>query len=753
MAHPLPKDGDAMGDVVRLPLPEPPLDHPAGGLARSASTAVEPAPPVFDAEALTNEQYQRAKAARWASAVLPARWQDADELRRVREVLGRRAVRGPLEYPKAVGRGGMIACRAWWRWVSVADFYAAAKAANQLAHKFDDVHRHRARRRWWTLGTLSTASAGVLIADLIEGPISLWIAGGLVSVALAVAGRRRDGNGRAAVIRPRSISWAMDGNNLVTAFRDAKLIGKDEGLAFVQLPKREGDGWAVVVDLPPSRKASTVIAKKEELASALAVDEMQLIAERVRGKGGHAGRLSLWIADDDPYAAVSVLSPLAEAEAWDFWQPAPFGTTPRGRTVCLPMVWTSLLVGAIPRMGKTYVMRIPVTAAALDPYVRLIAADGKGGKDHRPYALVAHRYIPNALPESNRRLIAVLEEVAVDVVDRFGRLAEMDDEICPESKLTPQISRDPEHDMPLTVISIDEIQNYLEDDTPLDPDDPKNKKTVGKRILELLTFIAKTGPAAGFVLILATQKPDGQVIPDTLRGQIGTRFALKVMTWQASETILGAGTYKAGMDASKLLKSHKGVGLLLGADGETELDAGEAITLKTHLLEIKAIRAACQRGRALREQAGTLTGDAAGDTTIGELSPEVAARIEQENARVAAEASPAGPTQASNGGRAGSAVEIVDAEIVPDELPEVLARLVDVIEDHEHGVRATAELAERIGWEAKTLGEALRAAGVPRPSPDKQRVPGGKPYPVPVQDLEAIRTAVIAYYDGADVRT
>jgi hypothetical protein len=53
------------------------------------------------------------------------------------------------------------------------------------------------------------------------------------------------------------------------------------------------------------------------------------------------------------------------------------------------------------------------------------------------------------------------------------------------------------------------------------------------------------------------------------------------MTWQASETILGAGTHKAGMDASKLLTSHKGVGLLLGADGETELSAGDAVTMQT----------------------------------------------------------------------------------------------------------------------------------------------------------------------------
>ena len=151
----------------------------------------------------------------------------------------------------------------------------------------------------------------------------------------------------------------------------------------------------------------------------------------------------------------------------------------------------------------------------------------------------------------------------------------MDDELCPDSKVTPEIARDPVYGMPLRVIGIDEVQNYLGMGVPLDVEEPKGTK-IGTRVCELLTYIAKTGPAAGYSLVLATQKPDAKVIPDGLRGQLGTRFALKVMAYQASETILGAGTYKAGMDASRMLTSHKSVGLLLGADGETELDAGTA---------------------------------------------------------------------------------------------------------------------------------------------------------------------------------
>ena len=62
-------------------------------------------------------------------------------------------------------------------------------------------------------------------------------------------------------------------------------------------------------------------------------------------------------------------------------------------------------------------------------------------------------------------------------------------------------------------------------------------------------------------------------MPDKLRGQIGTRFAMRVMNWQASETILGAGIYSTGLDASTFLQSHKGVGILLGGDGGELADA------------------------------------------------------------------------------------------------------------------------------------------------------------------------------------
>jgi S-DNA-T family DNA segregation ATPase FtsK/SpoIIIE len=736
---------DPDGRVLQFPRrDEPPTAQDKNPSQDGApSTAVERAPepptggPALDGELMTEDEYQRWRLARKVAsatiAQLPAVLQTPQGRAEAAKAAAGHALLVPFRYPKAVARGSAAAVRVWWGWVRVDDLYEASKSGDQLAARYSEIHHHRVRRRWWTAGTAVVTAVGMTIGDLAAGSITWWIVGAAASGTLAVAGRNKDKAGRKPVMGARTLAWAMDGEHMVDAFRAAKLIGKDEGLQFVKMPWRDAGGWALIVDLPPSRKASKVVAAREDLASALAVDEVRLIVERVRGDDGHAGRVSLWIADRDPYGTAPVESPLGALDTWDLWVPLPFGRTARGQLVALPVVWTSLLIGAIPRMGKTFVMRIPMTAAALDPHVRMIVAAGKGGKDLRPFELVAHRYIRDSRPERVLRLIAVLEEAAADIEDRYDRIGEMDDDICPDGKVTPEITRDPQHEMPLTVIAIDEIQNYLEDDTPMDPENPKGKKR-GGRVLELLTYIAKTAPAVGYILILATQKPDAQVLPDKLRGQLGTRFALKVMTYQASETILGAGTYKAGMDASKLMIGHKGVGLLLGADGETSLSAGDAVTVRTDFLQSKAIRAACQRGRAAREEAGTLTGDAAGDYTLGELSPEVAERIEQ----------------TANAAAPEPATVVEDAE--PDELPEVLAALLKVIGDDETGVIPTQELATRLGYDdpanagARRLGQELRKADIPAPPKGKRRMPGYE-NPVSVTDLDTVRAAIVNHFE------
>jgi hypothetical protein len=91
-------------------------------------------------------------------------------------------------------------------------------------------------------------------------------------------------------------------------------------------------------------------------------------------------------------------------------------------------------------------------------------------------------------------------------------MRELDNVTCPESKVTPAMSRDLGLDMPVTAIFIDEVQQVpLEDRTPVKVED--KKLTAGEYVGELLTWLAKKGPAARIVLALATQRPDSKEEP------------------------------------------------------------------------------------------------------------------------------------------------------------------------------------------------------------------------------------------------
>jgi hypothetical protein len=122
-----------------------------------------------------------------------------------------------------------------------------------------------------------------------------------------------------------------------------------------------------------------VVKNRDALASGLAVDEVRLIVERVRGNGGHAGRVSVYVADEDPYASPPLRTPLLGVARRDSWRPVPFGRDAPERRIDLPLVWTFLLVGAIPRFAELTAM---------------LAEAGDGAGDPIPVAIETPRGLP-----------------------------------------------------------------------------------------------------------------------------------------------------------------------------------------------------------------------------------------------------------------------------------------------------------------------------------------------------------------------
>ncbi len=518
--------------------------------------------------------------------------------------------------------------RAWRHWVTVRDYREAAEQSEKLADKYVEI-RELTLLRWRVTGAVTgTGMTGVSVADMLYGPPASVDHSRVGAAVLAITGRRKDGSpGRRAVLAgPRSLSLdhgsADPGRRLPR--RETHRQGRNPP-AGRSAPAGSGPGGPITIDLPATRKATDVIKNREALASALAVDEVQLLVERVRGNGGHAGRVAMWVADTDPYATPPLRTPLLDVACWDAWRPVPFGRDARDRRISLPLVWTSLLVGAIPRQGKTFAARLAAAGLILDPYTRLYIADFKAGKDWDAAAGVAHRFLSGDEPADVLALAAWLVELVTEVQGRYRRMRELDNEICPESKVTPAMSRDPSLNMPITGVFIDEVQVPLEERTPI----KVHGKMIpaGEYIGELLTWLAKKGPAAGIVLVLATQRPDTKTIPSALRAVLGSRFALRVMDWRDSNIILGEQMNTRGWDSSRLLPSHKGVGILR-PDGDTAAGADVlAMMVRTDYMPNTDWTALCERGRALRAAAGTLTGHAIGAASNPALDPAMVADV------------------------------------------------------------------------------------------------------------------------------
>jgi DNA segregation ATPase FtsK/SpoIIIE, S-DNA-T family len=704
--------------------------------------AVIPADPVLDGELLdddrpTVQRQQSQRVALWwqRSPRVPTALKSRAHAVQAAKDAAVTVACAPWWFVGAAGRGTVLAARTWRRWVSVHDYREAAEQSEKLADKYVEI-RELTLFRWRVTGAIvGTGMAGVAVADMLYGSLVLWITALIAAVVLAITGRRQDGSpGRRAVLAgPRSLTWTMDPQILVDAFRDAKLIGKDETLRLVERASRVGTGWAITLDLPATRKATDVIKNREALASALAVDEVQLLVERVRGNGGHAGRVAMWVADADPYATPPLRTPLLDVACWDAWRPIPFGRDARDRRISLPLVWTSLLVGAIPRQGKTFAARLAAAGLILDAYTRLCVADFKAGKDWDAAAQVAHRFMSGDEPAHVLALAAWLVELVTEVQGRYRRMRELDNNTCPESKITPAMSRDPSLNMPITGIFIDEVQVPLEERTSIKVQG--KMIPAGQYIGELLTWLAKKGPAAGIVLVLATQRPDTKTIPSALRAVLGSRFALRVMDWRDSNIILGEQMNTRGWDSSRLLPSHKGVGILR-PDGETAAGADVlAMTVRTDYMPNTDWTALCQRGRALRAAAGTLTGHAIGAASVPALDPATVADVIGLPSRITTndEAPPPVPN-------------------LPD-LPEPLASVVEYLGADLDGdgreFVPTAELIEALDVEPTAFGRQMGELGC-RPRPGRISADDGTSRQARGYLIADIRTAVTALQDDPE---
>ena len=198
--------------------------------------------------------------------------------------------------------------------------------------------------------------------------------------------------------------------------------------------------------------------------------------------------------------------------------PIPLGVSVTGEPVAVAVAG-HVLVGGATGAGKSVVLHNLLAGICCDPAAELVVADAKEE--------MAGMLAPVA------SMVAVETDEAVAVVDYAATVM--------------QGRRGRRGPHPPLVVVIDELAAYTALDGLTKPE-----RAMRERFRGLLCDIAARGRSAYVHLICATQKPSTDVVPGGFRDNCTGRIALYCATRDASDTILGAGSAAAGIDAARL---------------------------------------------------------------------------------------------------------------------------------------------------------------------------------------------------------
>jgi DNA segregation ATPase FtsK/SpoIIIE, S-DNA-T family len=443
-------------------------------------------------------------------------------------------------------------------------------------------------------GTALVVTGGVLAWFL--APVWLLFVLGLITVTVfGLIGAPRDKPiaGPAVVVERYQRLTSEMVERALGSLGIGAMTAKGARINFTAPIQRDPPGWRAEVDLPYGVTASDVIERRDRLAAGLRRPLGCVWPEPLADQ--HPGRLVLWVGDEDMNKATQAPWPLRKARKASMFDALPFGTDNRGRPVGIDLMYSNLLIGALPGAGKTFALRVVVLGAAMDPTCELRVYELKGSGDLDPVECISHHYGSGADDDTAADCVSSLREVYADLEKRAATVKRMSKiGRAPENKVTPELAAERALGLWPLLFVIDECQELF------------THPEYSKEAERLCIGIIKRGRALGIMLALATQRPDAKSLPTAISANMGMRFCLRVAGQLENDMILGTSKYQQGVRATMLRPSDKGVGWLVGASDEPQISRGYYLDNPD---SVKIV----QTARLLREQAGTLTGAAVGE--------------------------------------------------------------------------------------------------------------------------------------------
>lgn len=374
--------------------------------------------------------------------------------------------------------------------------------------------------------------------------------------------------------------------------------GDMDGMRFTSEITRDGPGYRADLDLPYGVTPDDVMEKREALASGL---RRKVGCVWPSGdENEHEGRLVLWVGDKPMNEQSKPAWPLLKDGQVDLFKPVIFGNDQRMRWVEVTLMFVSIVIGAVPRMGKTFLLRLLMLICALDPRAVLLAFDLKGTGDFGALEPVCHRYRAGEEDEDIEYILHALREVKAELRRRAKVIKSLPRSRCPESKVTPALANDKSLGLHPIAISIDECQVLFE------------HEKYGAELESICTDVTKRGPALGIIGMYATQRPDAKSLPTGISANAILRFCLKVMNHTANDLVLGTGAYKSGIRATMFSRKDLGICYMAGEGDDPRI-------VSSAFIDAPKAELVVARARKMREEYGNITGHA-----IGEGPAEVA---------------------------------------------------------------------------------------------------------------------------------
>lgn len=201
------------------------------------------------------------------------------------------------------------------------------------------------------------------------------------------------------------------------------------------------------------------------------------------------------------------------------------GATGSGKSVCLNVMIVSLIMRYSPED------------------LRLILIDPKR-VGFRCYEHLPHLMIDEIITEPKKAL-AVLQWAYNEMENRYKIFETSPGVISNIEAYNEQVASKTVAKMPRIVIIVDELADLME---------------TCKRDMEAkIRALAQKARAAGIHLVLATQRPSVDIITGTIKANLPSRIALKVMNFQDSQTILSEGGAEKLLGNGDMLYKNSGM--------------------------------------------------------------------------------------------------------------------------------------------------------------------------------------------------